>query len=140
MQFDLQFACRFSRKVFYNRSVQIDNPLLIKCIDKQQLKSLDRLLDCFCPRDFLPHSLEDDGSKNSSPIIITERDCNNYYKYEPNIFMNLCFSIDLGFSSFNRVIEIVTRSDEAKKFGRSNYQFYRERGYEVINHDVSKLS
>ena len=42
------------------------------------------------------------------------------------------------FSRFERLIEIVSLDDEDKRLARERYKFYRDRGYEIRNHDLSK--
>jgi DNA polymerase-3 subunit chi len=42
------------------------------------------------------------------------------------------------FSRFERLAEIVAADDDALAAGRARYRFYRERGYELRQHDWSQ--
>ena len=44
------------------------------------------------------------------------------------------------FSRFQRLIEIVSLDDEDRAAARERYRFYRDRGYEIRTHDLSKTS
>jgi DNA polymerase-3 subunit chi len=41
------------------------------------------------------------------------------------------------FSRFERLAEIVGTDEDSVAAGRARYRFYRERGYELRNHDLS---
>jgi len=53
------------------------------------------------------------------------------------LLINLGQDIPPGFARFQRVIEIVGRSEEDKTPARSRFKFYRDRGYEINRHDLS---
>jgi DNA polymerase-3 subunit chi len=42
------------------------------------------------------------------------------------------------FSRFQRLVEIVGRDDEDREAARARFRFYRDRGYEIVNHDLSE--
>jgi len=42
------------------------------------------------------------------------------------------------FSRFERLIEIVSLDDEDRRLARERYRFYRERGYPLDSHDLSR--
>jgi DNA polymerase-3 subunit chi len=43
-----------------------------------------------------------------------------------------------AFSRFERLIEVVGRDDEDRQRARNRFRFYRDRGYEIHHHDLSK--
>ena len=42
------------------------------------------------------------------------------------------------FSRFQRLIEIVSLDEEDRSQARARFKFYRDRGYEIKSHDLSK--
>ena len=54
------------------------------------------------------------------------------------VLLNLDTKIEMTFSSYRRVIEIVDQTEPNRKKGRERYKFYKERGYEIFGHRVDK--
>jgi len=54
------------------------------------------------------------------------------------LLINLNAQCPAVFSRFERVIEIVSTDDADRELARERYRFYRDRGYEIRNHDMSK--
>jgi DNA polymerase-3 subunit chi len=54
------------------------------------------------------------------------------------VMLNLHVDSPLSFSRFERLIELVGVGDDDRRFARSRYRFYRDRGYEIRHHDLSK--
>ena len=54
------------------------------------------------------------------------------------VLVNLATQCPPVFSRFERVIEIVTADDADREAARERFRFYRDRGYEIRNHDLSK--
>jgi len=44
------------------------------------------------------------------------------------------------FSRFQRLIEIVSLDEQDRADARERFRFYRDRGYEIRTHDLSKNS
>jgi DNA polymerase-3 subunit chi len=54
-----------------------------------------------------------------------------------DILLNLRQDQPAFFSRFQRLIEIVGMDDADKAAARVRYKFYRDRGYEIRQHDMS---
>ncbi len=134
----LIFACRIIRKIFYDSIIKIDRPLIIKCCNEDHQNTLDDLLYKFSPSDFIPHVKGFDDLQSKTPIILVIEPWCLSKKTYPSIFLNLGFNIDNSFSAFDRVVEIVSKSDKDKEIGREKYLFYQTRGYEIFNHDIGE--
>ncbi len=72
-----------------------------------------------------------------TPIVI------DYLGTEPahdQVLLNLKTEWPPLFSRFQRLIEIVSTEDEDRRLARERFKFYRDRGYEIRTHDLSKAS
>ena len=54
------------------------------------------------------------------------------------VLLNLDTKIEMTFSSYCRVIEIVDQTELNRQKGRERYKYYKERGYEIFDHKVYK--
>jgi DNA polymerase-3 subunit chi len=54
------------------------------------------------------------------------------------VMLNLHEESPPAFSRFERLIEVVGRDDEDRQRARNRFRFYRDRGYEIHHHDLSK--
>jgi DNA polymerase-3 subunit chi len=55
-----------------------------------------------------------------------------------DVLVNLCNDCPPVFSRYERLIEIVGRDEADRELARARFRFYRERGYEIRTHDLSK--
>ena len=55
-----------------------------------------------------------------------------------DVLINLCEETPAFFSRFHRLIEIVTTDETDRKRARERFRFYRDRGYEIVTHDLAK--
>jgi len=70
-----------------------------------------------------------------TPIVI------DYLATEPahdQVLLNLQPERPALFSRFQRLIEIVSADDEDRRLARERFKFYRDRGYEIRTHDLSR--
>ena len=54
------------------------------------------------------------------------------------VLLNLRDEWPQFFSRFQRLVEIVSLDEEDRRLARERYKFYRDRGYEIQKHDLSK--
>ena len=54
------------------------------------------------------------------------------------ILVNLLPEIPSWFSRFERVIEIIYKQADYEQAKRNNFRFYKERGYPLSFHDLTK--
>jgi DNA polymerase-3 subunit chi len=87
------------------------------------------------PIGFVPHCAPDDPLAAETPVII---DCSGDNLLHDEVLLNLRTESPLFFGRFQRLIEIVSLDDEDRRAARERFRFYRERGYEIRTHDLSK--
>jgi len=126
----LRTACRLAAKAY-----GADKRVLVCCPDADAAGRLDRMLWTTPAIGFIPHCLASDALAPETPILI------DYRGDEPahdEILLNLRPEWPPLFSRFQRLIEVVSLDDEDRRLARERYKFYRDRGYEIRTHDLSK--
>jgi DNA polymerase III subunit chi len=109
--------------------------VLIYATDKSVAADIDRLLWTQPALSFIPHCLDDDPLAAVTPVLIgTQADD----LPSADIIINLSDEPPPVFSRFNRLMEIVSRDEHDLTIGRQRYRFYKDRGYELTNHDLRK--
>jgi DNA polymerase-3 subunit chi len=99
--------------------------------DAATTDALDRLIWMSPPTGFLPHCRMDSPLASDTPVWIDHR---LEHSGPAAVLVNLHPEPPPFFSRFERLAEIVGRDDLAA--GRARYRFYRERGYELRDHDM----
>ena len=126
----LQMLCTLAAKALA-RKVR----LLILTPDLQTTEQAERSLWMQPAIGFLPHCRSNHRLAAVTPIIVD-------HVPEPivheQVLVNLQAECPLVFSRFELVIEIVTADAADREAARDRYRFYRDRGYEIRNHDMSK--
>ena len=141
----LSLACRLAEKAFKQN---IDT--LLFCADEASAKQLDELLWGHTETSFIPHQLIDPAqshaqstaqsttqstAQSTAPIGITwGEDTPEHH----GMLINLVAETPSWFGRFETLAEIVNTDPEQKKIKRERYSFYRDRGYPLAYHDVSK--
>lgn len=107
--------------------------VLIYAPDASVAASIDRLLWTQPALSFIPHCLDSSPLAAATPVIIGE---------DADALPSADLLINLGddpppmFSRFERLMEIVTEDESDIRSGRRRYRFYKDRGYELVNHDL----
>jgi len=57
-----------------------------------------------------------------------------------DVLLNLRAEWPPSFSRFQRLVEIVGRDDADRAQARERFRHYRDRGYEIRTHDLSKTA
>ncbi|HEX6002943.1 MAG TPA: DNA polymerase III subunit chi [Burkholderiales bacterium] len=128
----LRTACRLATKAY-----GADLRVMVCCADAETANRFDRLLWTTPAIAFIPHCLASDALAADTPIVI------DYAGAEPRhdeLLLNLRPEWPPLFSRFKRLIEIVSTEDEDKRLARERFKFYRDRGYEIRTHDLSKTN
>ena len=102
--------------------------------DRDIADRLDRLLWLQPATGFVPHCRADSPLASETPIVITDR---LDKPVQDERLLNLSDEVPPDFSRFKELVEIVSVADADKIAARDRYRFYRERGYELQNRDVS---
>ncbi len=128
----LQVACRLSAK-----AAQQKLRVLIFAPDEAEAHRIDRMLWTWQATSFLPHCMTHSPLAAQTPVLIT-RDPEDTPHDE--VLLNLHYAWPPAFSRFQRLVEIVGRDDEDREAARGRFRFYRDRGYEIVNHDLFKAN
>lgn len=128
----MQIACALAAKA-YERGLRC----LIYVSDKATANRLDALLWSFQPLSFVPHCQGDDRKASVTPIVIDHQPA---AIDRDDVLLNLHPVQAPFFSRFRRLIEVVSQEDEDRLQARERYRFYRDRGYEIRTHDLSRLN
>jgi len=126
----LKTACTLVAKAFA-RGLR----LTAYCPDPETAQRLDRLLWTTPATGFLPHCGPDDPLAAETPVII---DCGGDNLLHDEVLLNLRPEWPPFFGRFQRLIEIVSLEDADRAGARERFRFYRDRGYEIRTHDLSK--
>jgi DNA polymerase-3 subunit chi len=128
----LRVACQLSTKA-YARGLRIT----VYCPDSETAARFDRLLWMTPSIGFVPHCAPGDPLAAETPVIV---DCSGDNLLHDEVLLNLRVESPPFFGRFQRLIEIVSLEDEDRRAARSRFRFYRDRGYEIRTHDLSKTS
>ncbi len=128
----LQTACRLASKAFQQRL-----RVMLFCPDGDSAQRLDRILWTTPATGFVPHCFQTDPRAGVTPVII---DTDGTTPFHDEVLVNLRDDWPPFFSRFQRLVEIVTLDDGDRLRGRERYKFYRDRGYDIRTHDLSRAT
>lgn len=126
----LRTACALSAKA-YAQGLRV----LAFCTDRDAGRKFSRMLWSAPPISFVPHCAADDKLAAVTPVIIDYEGANPAHD---DVLLNLRHELPSFFSRFSRLIEIVSIDEEDRGRARARFRFYRDRGYEIRSHDLSK--
>lgn len=122
------FACRLAEK-----AVRQGNKVMIATENEAASRELDQLLWSFRPESFVPHIVLGDGDSGSVPVVISH-DGDDVQHHD--VLVNIRASLPQQFSRFKRLAEIVVQDETVLQATRTNYAFYKERGYPIKTHKL----
>jgi len=126
----LKLAAKIIAKAYrMHGSVRVLTP------DPDTTQSLDRLLWLDPPLSFLPHCRMDSAVAAEPPIWHDER---LEHSGPAAVLLNLHPEPPPFISRFERLAAVVAAEDASVAAGRARFRFYRERGYEMRQHDWSR--
>jgi DNA polymerase-3 subunit chi len=128
----LQIVCQLAAK-----AVQQGKQVLIYVADDALARNVDQLLWTFQPLGFVPHCMATDRLAAETPVVIG-REAEG--AGHDDILLNLHPESPPSFSRYQRLIEVVGADDDDRRLARERFRFYRDRGYEIVNHDLAKAS
>ena len=109
-------------------------PALVFLDNQASMDRLDRLLWTHPGTGFGPHCCGNDRLCAETPIVLTTE---MLELSQDQCLLNLANEVPTGFSRFEHLVEIVSTDDSDRLPGRERFRFYRERGYDLQNIDVS---
>jgi len=125
----LRVACTLSAKA-YGQGLKV----FVYCPDAETAQRFDRMLWTAPAIGFTPHCMPHNPLAPVTPVIV---DCEGEPSHD-EVLLNLRAEWPPFFSRFQRLIEIVSLDDEDRTKARDRFRFYRDRGYEIRTHDLSK--
>jgi DNA polymerase-3 subunit chi len=128
----LQVACRLSAK-----AAQQKLRVLIYTGDEAEAQRIDKMLWTWQAIGFLPHCMTRSPLAAETPVLITHDPEDTPHD---DVLLNLHREWPPAFSRFRRLVEIVGRDEADREAARSRFRFYRDRGYEITHHDLSKAN
>ena len=126
----LQVACQIVAK-----AVREQLQVVVYAPDENAARTFDKMLWTYQAIGFVPHCLAGDALSAETPVVIA------FDASEPahhHVLVNLQADSPPTFSRFERLIEIVGTDDDDRQRARSRFRFYRDRGYEIHHHDLTK--
>lgn len=127
----LRTACVLSSKAFV-RGLKVT----VFCPDETTVQRLDRMLWTTPAIGFVPHCAPDDQLASVTPVIL---DWQGENLLNDGVLLNLRPEWPPFFSRFQRLVEIVGVDEADRDLARERYRFYRDRGYEIRTHDLTKM-
>lgn len=94
---------------------------------------MDDLLWTFRDISFIPHTLADEATVNSTPVCIG---WNGMTPQTDEILVNLGADIPAFVRSFTRVMEIVVADTASRQQSRERYRRYRDMDFEMHSHEL----
>ena len=126
----MAYACRFARKALRS-GVQ-----LMITGSSQTLAELDDMLWNMTPQDYVAHCRSDAGEEllRFSPVVLAV-DVQQGPHHE--MLLNLGGAVPPGFGSFERLVEVVSATDEVDRGeARARWRHYASQGYAITRHDL----
>lgn len=131
------FAALLCHKVF-----SLGHKVFICTENKEQSELLSEQLWNIKPDSFLANEIidkESEAQSGKSPIKISHNICEQSAPLLDNdVLINLTLDIPPHFSRFKRSVEIIDQNERIKEKLRNNYSFYKQRGYPLKLHDLTK--
>lgn len=118
------FACRLIDKVY-----RLGLKIYVHTRSQEEAAEIDDMLWTFRPDRFVPHACKETGE--SAAIMIG---CDDEPAEHHEVLVNLSGEVPEFFSRFERVAEVVPYDKRSRDAARSNYKFYKDRGYPLQYH------
>ncbi|WP_119966386.1 DNA polymerase III subunit chi [Simplicispira lacusdiani] len=126
----LAHACRYARKL-------LQGDLRLAILGQAEvLDRLDPMLWNMAAHDFVAHCRGDADPRllAASPVVLVTDPGQSPHH---DVLLNLGDEVPPGFSSFARLVEVVSASDEAdRQHARARWRHYAQRGYSMVRHDL----
>ncbi|MCB1859440.1 MAG: DNA polymerase III subunit chi [Gammaproteobacteria bacterium] len=123
-------ACRLAEKAW-----QKGHRVYLHTGSDAEARQLDTLLWTYQDGSFVPHGILGEAEPESNPVLIG---WSGEGGNEHDVLVNLAAEIPPFFSRFERVLEPLDQDPAAREAGRARYRYYRDRGYPLNNHQISR--
>lgn len=125
------FICRLIDKAY-----QQHHQIYLNTNSDEEANSLDDMLWTFNDISFVPHARFGIAIDDEEPPV--QIGFNQHPQGQQDILINITPTAPFFFNHFKRVIEIVTQNETSKTQAREKYRYYKEKGCELITHDLTK--
>jgi DNA polymerase-3 subunit chi len=112
--------------------------VLVLAPESQLLQSLDRAMWSAPSTSFLPHCVLPHALADETPILLSSDIEPVQTLPHDQVLMNFASEPPAVFSRFSRLVEIVGSDEQNRQQARARFKFYRDRGYEIRHHDLSR--
>ena len=126
----LRVACQLVAK-----ATQQQLRVVVYAPDENTARSLDMLLWAYQANESVLHCMAHQALAFETPVVIARKEAEMPH-YQ--IILNLHADSPPSFGRFERLIELVGAGDDDRRLARDRYRFYRDRGYEIHHHDLSR--
>jgi DNA polymerase-3 subunit chi len=126
----LHFACKLAK-----RAADEHRRLIVFAPAPALAEEVDRMLWTFSQLSFVPHVRSGHALAGETPIVIAQDEAGLVHH---EALLNLGDEPPAFFSRFEQLREIVSQDQEDKRLARERAKFYKSRGFEIVNLDVSK--
>ena len=126
----LRVACVLSAKA-YGQGLKV----FVSCPDPDTAHRFDRMLWTTPAIGFTPHCAAGDPLAAVTPVIVDHAGATPPHD---EVLLNLRSESPPFFSRFQRLIEIVGLEEADRAEARERFRHYRDSGYEIRTHDLSK--
>ena len=121
-------VCKLAHKAF-----RLGHNVYILTTNPDESAQLDRLLWTFSAGSFIPHGLDNGQTGRELPVLIGQQEPP---ESRQDVLISLTVVVPEFFSRFERVVDVVRPTAEAKQRARERYRFYKERGYPLQTHHL----
>jgi DNA polymerase-3 subunit chi len=125
----LQVACRLAGKAHAS-----GKRLLVYAPQPELAQKIDRILWTWPAIGFVPHCMAGDALAADTPVLIA---LESESAPPCEVLLNLAQDCPPAFERCERLLEIVSLDEDERRAGRARYAWYRDRGYEIRNHDLA---
>lgn len=126
----LRTTCQLSCK-----ALELNRRVMVLTSHAEVTEQLSTMLWSTPSTGFTPHCRASDRLAEVTPVIVD-------HAVEPvvheDVLINLREEMPSYFSRFQRLVEIVTSDPDDRARARERYRYYRDRGYEIVTHDLGK--
>ena len=102
---------------------------------EEQAQAIDDMLWTFSQGSFIPHARTPGEAQTETPVHIGH---DRQPGFDSDVLINLSDNVPDFFRRFERIVEIVDQSDDAKVKARDRYRFYRDQQCEVSSHNTGR--
>ena len=125
----LDFACKLSEKAW-----RLGHRVYVHCADAEQRATLDQRLWAFKGEAFVPHDLAE--AYPDGRLVLGLGDLVDGHD---DLLVNLGTEVPGFADRFARIAEIVVEAPAAREAARDRFRYYREQGYALHNHRLTRL-